>query len=481
MNRCGGFLFAAALGLSACGADTGASADPYTRLTLGVVIDRASASAFYSWPDAANLAITQINEGLAQAGSRLRMSLLLNDTSQDSAVATMRSLEVVRNQNAKAIITDTTKNGVAITKLMYDGIADNDLDVPVMCVTCTAPGLSDPQATGTDSIDTATLRDAENWHFRTCNRATEQTSVLKRVITTRGTRGDVNGDGKFKVAILVFDDNSGHGFAKSTQQLFAEVNPDVIVEKIVLVAPNLDINNSQFWDGIAAKLIDGDNDCPQDPANVNGCLPAVQGDGKPDAVMENLNPGSNIAISQALARIASPVTFFHAHAFRAAQTADVLGAAVNGQQGVSPALYDEATSGLEFAATIRGSLAREPAVLDSSMYDAAVTLSLAAIKASHALPDPARVTGAQVRDALMQINAPDGEVIHLGPDAFATAYRKIIAGAPINYEGASGPVDFDANGNVWVKLALYEGVSGGFKDRQLFDCVHDHACPATTP
>ncbi len=463
-----------ALGVAACGGQD----PPPTTLVLGMMIDQASASAFTSWPGSANLAITQVNDGLEQAHAHLRFKLMLNDTTQDATVASMESLDMVRISNAKAIITDTSKNGVAITKLMYDNDPANDLDVPVICVTCTAPGLSNPTAKGVDDIDTATLRDAQNWHFRTCNRATEQTAVLKRVMLARGENGDADHNGTFKISILVLDDNSVHGFVQSTQALFLAVNPDVKVEKIVLDSPSLQPTNNAFWDDIARKLTDGDNECPQDPADINHCLPPVMGDGPPDALMENVNPGINVAISLALARIKSQVTFFHAHAFRASQTPELLGSAIDGQQGVGAALYEDSPSGERFATDLRAASGKAPAILDSSVYDAVAATALAVLKASQGMATPTDVTGAQVRDALMQINAADGEVIRPGPQGFSKAFQDIKAGAAINYEGASGPVDFDADGNVWVKLALYEGMGGAFVDLQKFDCVHDHSCPA---
>jgi hypothetical protein len=447
-------------------------------LVLGAVFDQGSASAYYSWPSAANLALDDLNTGLAQAGSGTRFKLVLNDTAQDAAVAIKRSTELVRMQGAKAIITDTSRNGIAITKLMYDADATNDLDVPVVCVTCTAAPLNDPNAVGTDEIDTATLRDAKGWNFRTCNRGTEQTSVLQRVIESRGDRGDANNDGKFKISIMILDDPSGHGFAQSTRANFAKTHPDVIVEKVILPGPSIDINNAGFWDQVALKLIDDVNECPQDPANANGCLPKAMDNAEPDALMETVNPGYNIAVSKALTRLRNHVTFFHAHAFRAAQTADVLRSAINGQQGVSPVLYDESMSGIQFASEVRGALGRAPAVLDSSVYDATMVLGLALLKASRGMADPSKVTGAQVRDALTQVNEPGAEVVRLGADEVAKAAQRIGAGAPINYEGASGPLDFDAGGNVWMNLALYAGVDGAFTDVQKFDCVHDQACPA---
>ncbi|HXU81901.1 MAG TPA: hypothetical protein VN914_10925 [Polyangia bacterium] len=474
-------VMVAALMVLGCGSESSpTSMNPpgVQTLVLGAVMDQASASAYYSWPSSAKLAVDQINEGLTTAGAPVRISLVLTDTAQDASVATMKSLEVVRMRNAKALMVDTSRNAIAITKMMYDADPANDLNVPITCVTCTAPNLNDPMAMGTDDVDTATLRDAAGWSFRTCNRATEQTAVLQRVILSRGTKGDANGDGKFKVAILVLDDNSGHGFVTSTRKQFAATNPDVIVEKIVLPGPAIDINNSIFWDGIAAKLVDDNSDCVQDPNTATACLPPATGDGEPDVIMENLNPGYNIAISKALTRAQNHITFFHAHAFRAPQTAEILRSAIDGQQGVCAVLYDSSPSGMKFASDMHTALGRDPALLDSSVYDATVTLSLAMVKASRGLPDPSMVTGAQVRDALSQLNDKAGEVVGVGAAEFARAFQKFAAGAPINYEGASGPVDFDAYGNVWVKLALYAGMDGTFVDVQKFDCISDHSCPA---
>jgi hypothetical protein len=477
MTRLTVAALAGATVVAGCGSESSDGAGEQI-IVLGAVFDQASASAYYSWPSAANLALAHLNDGLALAGAPARFKLVLNDTSQDAALAIKRSTELVRMQNAKAIITDTSRNGIAITKLMYDADPANDIDVPVVCVTCTAAALNDPKAVGTDDIDTATLRDAEGWNFRTCNRGTEQTSVLQRVIESRGDNGDANRDGKFKISVLVLDDPSGHGFAQSTRNLFVKTHPDVIVEKVILPGPNIDINNAGFWDGIAMKLIDDVTDCPQDPANVNGCLPKMADGIEPDALMETVNPGINIAVSKALTRMKNHVTFFHAHAFRAAQTADVLRSAINGQQGVSPVLYDDSPSGMQFASEVRSFLGRSPALLDSSVFDATMVLGLATLKAARGMSDPTKVTGQQVRDALMQMNDPAAEVIRVGSDEVFKAYQKIMAGAAINYEGASGPLDFDSGGNVWMNLALYAGVDGAFTDVQKFDCEHDQSCPA---
>ena len=72
-------------------------------------------------------------------------------------------------------------------------------------------------------------------------------------------------------------------------------------------------------------------------------------------------------------------------------------------------------------------------------YDATFMMALAIEKAGSA-------NSGAIAQALMQINDPNGEVINVGE--WAKAKAAIAAGKAINYEGATGSVDFDANGDV---------------------------------
>lgn len=72
-------------------------------------------------------------------------------------------------------------------------------------------------------------------------------------------------------------------------------------------------------------------------------------------------------------------------------------------------------------------------------YDAAFLMALAIEKAGS-------TDGRAIADALMEVNDPDGEVIL--PTEWEKAKALIAEGRKINYQGASGPVDFDENGDV---------------------------------
>ena len=89
----------------------------------------------------------------------------------------------------------------------------------------------------------------------------------------------------------------------------------------------------------------------------------------------------------------------------------------------------------------------------------------------------APLTGARVRDALRQINDPRGVPVYAGQDGFAEAAKLIADGKAINYEGASGPCDFDENGDVVAQLARFRVEKQQFVDAELYDCLSGPSCP----
>jgi hypothetical protein len=169
------------------------------------------------------------------------------------------------------------------------------------------------------------------------------------------------------------------------------------------------------------------------------------------------------------------VPFFHFHGFRHPLSTQNLGDAMNGHEGVAHVVLDNEASGEVFADALLAATGVGPQYLDSSAYDAAVVLSLAAIAASRDLEDPSSVTGAQVRDAISMLET-GSEVIRTGRSEMAKAIASLRVGTAVNYEGASGPVDFGANGNALGRLAHYVGVNGVWEERELYDCTRPD-CP----
>ncbi len=90
----------------------------------------------------------------------------------------------------------------------------------------------------------------------------------------------------------------------------------------------------------------------------------------------------------------------------------------------------------------------------ATQYDAVIVLGLA----MNIAPE---LTGTAIRDSVRKIQDPDGTVIGTGPDEFKKALGLIKEGKPIRYVGATGPVVFDANGDVNGAALIWNVASDG--------------------
>lgn len=87
-------------------------------------------------------------------------------------------------------------------------------------------------------------------------------------------------------------------------------------------------------------------------------------------------------------------------------------------------------------------------------YDAVVLIALAAEKAG------TTTDSAAIRDALRDIANPPGEIVGPGVDSIKRALYLIQEGKDINYEGAGGSQDFDANGDVISTIEIWKIENG---------------------
>ena len=87
-------------------------------------------------------------------------------------------------------------------------------------------------------------------------------------------------------------------------------------------------------------------------------------------------------------------------------------------------------------------------------YDAVVLIALAAEKAG------TTTDSAAIRDALRDVANPPGEVVGPGVDDIKRALELIQDGEDINYEGAGGSQDFDANGDVLSTIEIWKIENG---------------------
>jgi len=76
-----------------------------------------------------------------------------------------------------------------------------------------------------------------------------------------------------------------------------------------------------------------------------------------------------------------------------------------------------------------------------TQYDALMVMALAMNIAKD-------LTGPSIKDAVRRVHVPNGTPVGTGPAEYQKALELIKAGKPIKYFGATGPIEFDANGDV---------------------------------
>ncbi len=85
-------------------------------------------------------------------------------------------------------------------------------------------------------------------------------------------------------------------------------------------------------------------------------------------------------------------------------------------------------------------------------YDAVVIAGLAAYAAQ---ANGESITPLTIRDYLRRVNDKEGEKVIAGPENLKRAMKMLDSGLTINYEGASGNVDFDDNGDVITPIEIW--------------------------
>ena len=118
------------------------------------------------------------------------------------------------------------------------------------------------------------------------------------------------------------------------------------------------------------------------------------------------------------------------------------GSALAGMYGAGPAAPPDSESSAAwkaawidaYGAPPEGSYVRE-------VYDATIALALAAQAANS-------IDGGAIRDHLRTIGVAPGQPVIAGPEGIASALRTLADGGQVIYQGASGTLDWDANGDL---------------------------------
>jgi len=118
------------------------------------------------------------------------------------------------------------------------------------------------------------------------------------------------------------------------------------------------------------------------------------------------------------------------------------GAALGGMYGTGPAAPPASESAARWEAAFVDVYGEPPAgSYAQEAYDATIALALAAETAGS-------TDGSAIRDQLRAVGGGPGEVVYAGPEGIARALEILGAGDAVDYDGASGTLDWDANGDL---------------------------------
>ena len=134
---------------------------------------------------------------------------------------------------------------------------------------------------------------------------------------------------------------------------------------------------------------------------------------------------------------------------------------VEGVIGTAPITAPDTQAFNEYSESYQATFGALPGIFGGAQFDATTLVALAI--------ESARSTdGAAIRDALYRVSARDGEETTFTPGEIRGALEMLQETDDIDYEGASGNVDFDAQGDVITNYEVWEFTeASGFARRDV--------------
>ena len=317
--------------------------------------------------------------------------------------------------------TDADASKAAAQRLADQGVvgiigaasSSNSLAVAEVTV---AEGI--PQCSGASTSPALTDLNDNGYVFRTVSSDAFQGAVLGKRIAE---------DGHGTVAILHIDDAYGNALASVTQAAFEAEGGTVTTKQ-----------------SFVGDAVDESYDFQSDFDTLFA--------GNPDAVVLIGFPGNAGLFLQNWAALGGfDGQWYLTDGLRTEELINLVGAsALEGFVGTAP-LFGVGDNYDSFASAYQDMFNEAPGLFADTYYDCAALMILSIAKAGAA-------ERAAVRDALSAVSAAPGSAI--GPFDFADAANALDAGDDIDYAGASGPVDLDANGDVSGPVEIWK-IEGG--------------------
>jgi hypothetical protein len=439
---------AAGLGPLACGDPRASEVEAHAPLPLGaaagqtfkigVLVDNAS-PAKNNLTAAATLAATQLNQGLAAAGSNHRFAVLV--TPYDQGEEQDETIDLVNNQGVLAMVTDGSFTTGNVNLLNHELVPRIDHEFPVTCYQCSSPRLND---LGDIHLG---FSDPEGWLLRTYFNASFENEAQARVIAARPNGGDFNHDGHLKVVIYFDVDRQSLAFtfpaaldavhpgSHSVEQVF-KTNPSDPASRTAQMAEIFDTAPDGHAPDLVYLLVG------------------------PDKIAEALGDYSSFPVSpRAPAQVNDELR-------RDYLLPALLANGGASLQGTSMLRVSSTPSGALFRNAFVSATGVQPESTAAFLYDAIVLHAGAIGWAFHfGSLDPAVILG-----NTFNVNDPTGKTIRPKVADFKTAVQRIGQEQPINYDGAGSSVDLDGIGESFPPIVHWKIQGGKFVELEKYDC-----------
>jgi branched-chain amino acid transport system substrate-binding protein len=368
-------------------ASNGGGGGSVSEVKLGVLVPLTGALADFGGPGstAANLAAQQINT--AGADKDFKVTLVTEDTKTDGQAAQEAATKVIESDGVAAIA------GPWATPELIPTVENVTVDAGIPIVT--------PSATGPD----ITTLDDDGLVFRTPPSDAIQGQVLAQVVT--------DGLGKGKT-VNTASRNDSYGDALVSEFTKAYEALGGTVAKNVSYNPDAASLNSE-----AQQIVDG----------------------SPDGWVIIDYTGTWPKLGPALVRTGKwdPARTFTGDGLRSSDLPKDAGkATTDGIRGTVPTSLD-APAGAAFDKLWKSDPANgSRQTYDAQNFDAVILLALASIAAGS-------TDGADIAGKLQEVSGPPGKKYTY--EQLSDAITALQNGEDIDYEGASGPIDLDENGD----------------------------------
>ncbi|MGD9695310.1 MAG: ABC transporter substrate-binding protein [Thermoleophilia bacterium] len=371
-----------------CGDDDSGGGGDVGDLKVGVLVPLTGDLAPFGGPgsDAANLAATQVNAAAEAAGDDLKLTLVTEDTQTSPQGAQEAASKLIESDGVSAIAGPWASSEVIPTAENITVAAG----IPIISPSGTDPAITD--------------LDDDGLVFRTAPSDALQGQVLAELVgqelgadatVNTANRNDAYGVALVREFTTAFEAKGGK-VAKNTAY-----NPEAT--SLNSEAQQIASGNPDGW-----VIIDF-------PESWGKMGPALVRSGNWD-----------------------PAKTFTADGLRSTTLPKDAGApATNGMRGSVPTSLD-APAGDAFDKLWKDVVKKDRQTYDAQNFDAVILTALAAAAAGSS--DPAAIA-----ENLQKVSGPPGNKYTFSD--LQAAFEALANGEDIDYEGASGPVDFDANGD----------------------------------